>query len=270
MREDRLDQLLGIALLAQDRRAVLRMLVERGVDLVVEVVQERRGAPTAPRPRRGGARTSASTPRRRARAGAAPRSSCSGSASPRPVARHVHRPTTIPRLGMATTLSTGMQAFVIEGGRPLGGTIRAAGNKNGALPILAACLLTTEPVHLTNVPRIRDVETMLELLARHRRRGRVDRRERDRGRLHGRAQDRARRGALPPHPRVVPARGPAARALRPRGRAAARRRRDRPPPPRPAHPRLRRARRRDRDRRPLRDERAARCAASPSSSTRRA
>src|SRR6476469_3170805 len=56
-------------------------------------------------------------------------------------------------------------AFVIEGKQPLSGTIRAAGNKNGALPILAACLLTDEPVTLTNVPRIRDVETMLELVA---------------------------------------------------------------------------------------------------------
>ena len=55
-------------------------------------------------------------------------------------------------------------AFVIEGREPLSGTIRAAGNKNGALPILAACLLTQEPVTLTNVPRIRDVDTMLELL----------------------------------------------------------------------------------------------------------
>ncbi len=43
--EDRLDQLLGVALLPQDRRAVLRMLVERGVDLVVEVVEERGRAP---------------------------------------------------------------------------------------------------------------------------------------------------------------------------------------------------------------------------------
>jgi UDP-N-acetylglucosamine 1-carboxyvinyltransferase len=58
-----------------------------------------------------------------------------------------------------------MQSFVIEGGRPLSGTVRAAGNKNGALPILAACLLTDEPVQLSNVPRIRDVETMTELLA---------------------------------------------------------------------------------------------------------
>jgi UDP-N-acetylglucosamine 1-carboxyvinyltransferase len=56
------------------------------------------------------------------------------------------------------------QSFVIEGGRPLSGRVRAAGNKNGALPILAACLLTDEPVTLSNVPRIRDAQTMLELL----------------------------------------------------------------------------------------------------------
>ena len=58
-----------------------------------------------------------------------------------------------------------VEAFVIEGGRPLNGTIRAAGNKNAALPIVAACLLTDEPVLLTNVPTIRDVETMLALVA---------------------------------------------------------------------------------------------------------
>jgi UDP-N-acetylglucosamine 1-carboxyvinyltransferase len=58
-----------------------------------------------------------------------------------------------------------MEAFVIEGGRPLNGTIRAAGNKNAALPIVAACLLTEEPVLLTNVPTITDVQTMLELVA---------------------------------------------------------------------------------------------------------
>ena len=57
-----------------------------------------------------------------------------------------------------------MQAFVIEGGRPLSGTVRAAGNKNGALPILAASILASEPVQLANVPRIRDVQTMIELL----------------------------------------------------------------------------------------------------------
>ena len=58
-----------------------------------------------------------------------------------------------------------MQSFVIEGGRPLRGVVRAAGNKNGALPILAASVLASGPVTLTNVPRIRDVETMVELLA---------------------------------------------------------------------------------------------------------
>jgi UDP-N-acetylglucosamine 1-carboxyvinyltransferase len=57
------------------------------------------------------------------------------------------------------------QSFVIEGGNRLNGRIRAAGNKNGALPILAACVLSREPVTLANVPRIRDVGTMLELLA---------------------------------------------------------------------------------------------------------
>jgi UDP-N-acetylglucosamine 1-carboxyvinyltransferase len=68
---------------------------------------------------------------------------------------------------MAQTLvaESTMQSFVIEGGRPLSGHVRAAGNKNGALPILAATLLASEPVTLRNVPRIRDVETMCELLA---------------------------------------------------------------------------------------------------------
>jgi UDP-N-acetylglucosamine 1-carboxyvinyltransferase len=58
-----------------------------------------------------------------------------------------------------------MESFVIGGGQPLSGRVSAAGNKNGALPILAATLLASEPVVLGNVPRIRDVETMLELLA---------------------------------------------------------------------------------------------------------
>jgi UDP-N-acetylglucosamine 1-carboxyvinyltransferase len=58
-----------------------------------------------------------------------------------------------------------MEKFVIEGGYPLSGTLAPAGNKNAALPILAACLLTEEDVVLRNIPRIRDVEAMLELLA---------------------------------------------------------------------------------------------------------
>ena len=65
----------------------------------------------------------------------------------------------------ASTIARAMQSFVIEGGRPLSGTVRASGNKNGALPILAACVLASDEVRLSNVPRIRDVETMVELLA---------------------------------------------------------------------------------------------------------
>jgi UDP-N-acetylglucosamine 1-carboxyvinyltransferase len=63
------------------------------------------------------------------------------------------------------SVTTAPQTLVIEGGNELNGRIRASGNKNGALPILAACLLAEEPVTLTNVPRIRDVETMLELIS---------------------------------------------------------------------------------------------------------
>jgi UDP-N-acetylglucosamine 1-carboxyvinyltransferase len=54
--------------------------------------------------------------------------------------------------------------FLVQGGRPLRGTVRPAGNKNAALPILAATLLADGPVDLDNIPRIRDVETMLALL----------------------------------------------------------------------------------------------------------
>ncbi len=65
----------------------------------------------------------------------------------------------------ASTIAPAMQSFVIDGGRPLHGTVRASGNKNGALPILAASVLAGDEVRLANVPRIRDVETMTELLA---------------------------------------------------------------------------------------------------------
>jgi len=57
-----------------------------------------------------------------------------------------------------------MEKFIIEGGQPLSGTIIPAGNKNAALPALAATLLTEEEVVLRNVPRIRDVEAMIDLL----------------------------------------------------------------------------------------------------------
>ncbi|HXK15730.1 MAG TPA: UDP-N-acetylglucosamine 1-carboxyvinyltransferase [Gaiellaceae bacterium] len=65
----------------------------------------------------------------------------------------------------STIVRPASDSFVIEGGHPLSGRLRASGNKNGALPILAACLLTDEAVTLTNLPRIRDVETMMELLS---------------------------------------------------------------------------------------------------------
>src|SRR3954469_20049612 len=58
-----------------------------------------------------------------------------------------------------------MEKFVIEGGAPLSGTVVPAGNKNAALPLLACSLLTDEQVVLHNVPRIRDTEAMIELLA---------------------------------------------------------------------------------------------------------
>src|SRR2546427_8475676 len=55
-------------------------------------------------------------------------------------------------------------SFSVTGGRALKGTIRPAGNKNAALPILAATLLADGPCRIDNVPHIRDVETMLALL----------------------------------------------------------------------------------------------------------
>lgn len=57
-----------------------------------------------------------------------------------------------------------MSTLVIEGGRPLSGSVEIEGNKNAALPLLAACLLTTEECILHNVPRISDVEVMARLL----------------------------------------------------------------------------------------------------------
>ena len=69
-----------------------------------------------------------------------------------------------PSFGSAA--ASRMDKFVIEGGYPLSGTVVPAGNKNAALPALAASLLTEEEVVVRNVPRIRDVQAMLELLAR--------------------------------------------------------------------------------------------------------
>ncbi len=67
-------------------------------------------------------------------------------------------------MSQTAVIGRAAESFAIEGGRPLSGRIQAAGNKNGALPILAACLLTSRPVVLRNVPRIVDVDTMIDLL----------------------------------------------------------------------------------------------------------
>lgn len=55
--------------------------------------------------------------------------------------------------------------YVVEGGQSLSGALTVNGNKNGALPIIAASLLTDQPVYLENVPRIRDTEVLVELIA---------------------------------------------------------------------------------------------------------
>ncbi len=54
--------------------------------------------------------------------------------------------------------------YIVEGGAKLRGSIRPSGNKNAALPIVAAALISENPVHLENVPRIRDLETLVELI----------------------------------------------------------------------------------------------------------
>src|SRR5580692_11802170 len=57
-----------------------------------------------------------------------------------------------------------MEKMIIHGGAPLRGTVTLSGSKNAALPIMMASLLTSEPLQLSNVPRLRDVKTAMELL----------------------------------------------------------------------------------------------------------
>ena len=57
-----------------------------------------------------------------------------------------------------------MPSFIVSGGRELSGSIRPAGNKNAALPVLAATLMSAHPVTVGNVPRIRDVATLLDIM----------------------------------------------------------------------------------------------------------
>jgi UDP-N-acetylglucosamine 1-carboxyvinyltransferase len=65
---------------------------------------------------------------------------------------------------MAAPERSGGIQYIVEGGHRLSGSLEPAGNKNAALPIIAAALLTDQPVRLTNVPRIRDTETLVELI----------------------------------------------------------------------------------------------------------
>ena len=58
-----------------------------------------------------------------------------------------------------------MPTYIVEGGHSLSGRIRPAGNKNAALPAIAATVMASEPVTLQNIPRIGDVETLLEIVA---------------------------------------------------------------------------------------------------------
>src|SRR5918992_1549004 len=76
------------------------------------------------------------------------------------------RPEPGKHMSFVTLATSRMEKFIIEGGTPLSGTVVPAGNKNAALPALAATVLTSDEVVLRNTPRIRDVQTMVELLVR--------------------------------------------------------------------------------------------------------
>ena len=54
-----------------------------------------------------------------------------------------------------------MEKIVIIGGQPLSGNITIGGSKNAVLPIMATSILTDEPIHLTNVPNLKDIQTMV-------------------------------------------------------------------------------------------------------------
>ena len=57
-----------------------------------------------------------------------------------------------------------MEKIVITGGEPLSGNITIGGSKNAILPIMATSILTDEPIHLTNVPNLKDIQTMIKVL----------------------------------------------------------------------------------------------------------
>src|SRR5258707_3442804 len=70
------------------------------------------------------------------------------------------------RLGFIFFCSSDLMAkFLIKGGKPLHGTVSVSGAKNSALPVMAAALLTSDPVRVHNIPKVRDLITMSKLLA---------------------------------------------------------------------------------------------------------
>ena len=117
-----------------------------------------------------------------------------------------------------------MSTLVIEGGRRIEGRVDVEGNKNAALPLIAACLLTDEWCTLTNMPRIADVEVMARLLLDLGRGGRRHRQHDAAHPLRQRHQGRARQHAGRPAARLGAAARAAAGAPRPRRRRAAGRR----------------------------------------------
>ena len=134
---------------------------------------------------------------------------------------------------------------------PLSGELTVAGNKNAALPILAACLLTEEELLLHRVPRIRDTEAQIALLERLGVEVALGRPTTASGSAPRRSPTIAVDEELSkPDPRLLPARRAAARPLRRGADAAAGRRLHRPPPPRRPPRRLQGPRRPGR-RRPL-------------------
>ena len=98
--------------------------------------------------------------------------------------------------------------YIVEGGQRLSGTIEPSGNKNSALPIIAAALLTEHPVTLDNVPRIRDTETLVELVRSVGAISRMAGAQHAADPRQGHPRRRSRSRTVRAHPRLDPARGP--------------------------------------------------------------
>ena len=235
------------------------MLVERRVDLVVEVVEERGDAPELLVPAelarvRGRRRLDGERVTEQRLALRVLRERLPGL-----FASRCHGAASIARYGRRTRARRRLRD---RGRQPLSGTHprRRQQERRAADPRRVPAHRRAGDAHERAAhPRRRHDARAARRPRRRRRRGRGRTRCASTPRTSSKSAPDPR--ALQHDPRVVPARRPAARALRPRDDAAAGRRRDRPAPARPAHPRVRRARRRDRHRRPLRDRAPTRLAA---------